>query len=271
MRLIELKLTRRQLAERLVTDGTPEGGLLLPANYDVALGEAVLVRVCPEELAVGTYLEGIVQWRRASASRGQPAGVGLRLVPASMPRWRYLRAWSSGEAVEHLRRTWRHPARQPVIFVTAPRGSTRIYPCSLAEVSTDGALLAINHRIEPGEEGRCEWAVSARTFAVTLRVVWSSPGRAGVRLLWRGRDERPAWDELVDSVRTALDAKLLAPRLDVQPAPSVQIRPETRKLTPTGDPAEARAVPRSDRGAVPERPIVELPPDPTRRRDPRRG
>lgn len=270
MRLIELNLTREQLAERLVTEGAPEGGLLLPANYELSLGEAVLVRVCLAELSVGVYLEGVVQWRRAAQTRGQRGGVGLRLVSASTARWRFLRAWARGE-VSDRRMEWRHPARQPVIFVTAPRGSTRIYPCSLADVSREGALLSINHRLEPGEEGRCEWAVSARTFAVTLSVVWSAPGCAGVKLLWRGRDERPAWEELVDSVRTALDARLLLPRPEAPPTVAVQLRAEQRKITPPGEFPEVRAVPRADRGAVPERPIVELPADPTRRRDPRRG
>jgi hypothetical protein len=143
-----------------------------------------------------------------------------------------------------------------VILVTAPRGSTRIYPCALADVSLRGALLSINHRLEPGEQGRCEWAVGARTFAVTLAVAWSSQGRAGVRVIAEERAQTAAWEELLESVRTALDAQRVAPQ---------GIIPRTDIAAP------ADVTLRAERGAVPERAIVELPPGPTRRRDPRQG
>lgn len=255
MRLIDLHLTREQLAACLSSEGATDGALHLPDAYDIALGEAVLVRLRPTDLVTGVYLEGVVQWRRATASRGQPKGIGLRLVPTSASRWRYLRAIVDGGQVVDRRRSWRHPCKMPVILVTAPRGSTRIYPCSLSEVSAEGALLAINHRLVVGEEGRCEWAVGARTFAVTLSVVWSDPGRVGARLLWRGREERPAWDALVESVRSSLDALRVDPR-------SVEAsRPEPRR----GEGGDLRSTGRHERA------IVELPPDPTRRDDPRRS
>jgi hypothetical protein len=152
-----------------------------------------------------------------------------------------------------------------VILVTAPRGSTRIYPCSVTDVSLDGAALAMNHRLEPGEQGRCEWAVGALTFAVQFSVVWSAVGRLGIRLVDPPPSARGAWLQLVEAAASALEGRRLIP----SPMRAASNRATVRTTGASAVVGVGSA--RGTQGAVPDRAAVELAPTSARRRDPRSG
>ena len=87
MRLVDLNLSRDELADRLGGASIGDASLRLPANYDLPLGESVLVRVRAPSMGHPVFLEGVVQWRRPQATRGQAPGTGVRLVAAAVPRW----------------------------------------------------------------------------------------------------------------------------------------------------------------------------------------
>ncbi|MEZ4393421.1 MAG: PilZ domain-containing protein [Polyangiales bacterium] len=261
MLYLDLTLPQHELRAAISGDGGADAWIIVSARYDIPLGETVLVRVRCAGAQDGVFIEGIVQWRRSSPSRDLREGVGLRVMAHSLARWAFLRELSMQTAPSERRGAARLPLRMAVILVTAPRGSTRIYPCTMVDVSTGGACLTANHRLGPGEQGRCEWAVGARTFAVQFVVVWGGAGRLGIRLVESTEGAKAAWGELVESTRSALDARRTPARA---PAPAA-----SRDARSSGPIVEAE--PRMRRGSLPDRAIVEVAGERVRRRDPRSG
>lgn len=265
MTLIDLTLRASDVDAAMPGDGVEEGWVIAPVGYAPPLGESVLLRVRAPAAPEGVFLDAVVQWRRAQAVGSQPAGVGLRVMSHSLGRWRFLRGLARPAIAADRRASPRLPTRVAVILVTAPRGSTRIYPCSVTDVSVDGAALAMNHRLEPGEQGRCEWAVGALTFAVQFSVVWSAVGRLGIRLADPTPSARSAWLQLVEAAASALEAQRLSPSFTRPASTRAAVRP-------AGSPVGGAAVSaRGTQGAVPDRAVVELAPTSARRRDPRSG
>lgn len=265
MTLIDLTLRASDVDAALPGDGVDEAWVIAPAGYAAPLGESVVLRVRAPALPDGVFVDAVVQWRRPQAVGALPAGVGLRVMSHSLARWRFLRRLLAASQPAERRASARLPTRVAVILVTAPRGSTRIYPCSLTDVSIDGAALAMNHRLEPGEQGRCEWAVGALTFAVQFTVVWSAVGRLGIRLVDPSPGSRGAWLQLIEAAESALEARRLSPT----PTRSASARVTGRLATSTTQGMSPSA--RPAQGAVPDRAAVELAPASARRRDPRRG
>lgn len=265
MTLLDLTLRASEIDAVMPGDGVEEGWVIAPVGYSPPLGESVLLRVRTPTMPEGVFLDAVVQWRRAQPVGGQPAGVGLRVMSHSLARWRFLRGLARATSALDRRASPRLPTRVAVILVTAPRGSTRIYPCSLTDISAEGAALAMNHRLEPGEQGRCEWAVGALTFAVQFTVKWSSVGRLGICLADPSPTARSAWLQLVEAAASALEARRLSP----SPPRSNTARAAARPVT---SPTQGVAVSgRPNQGAVPDRAAVELAPTSARRRDPRSG
>jgi len=265
MTLIDLTLRASEIDAVMPGDGVEEGWVIAPAGYAPPLGESVLLRVRAPAAPEGVFLDAVVQWRRAQAVGSQPAGVGLRVMSHSLARWRFLRGLTRPSVAADRRASPRLPTRVAVILVTAPRGSTRIYPCSVTDVSLDGAALAMNHRLEPGEQGRCEWAVGALTFAVQFSVVWSAVGRLGIRLVDPPPSARGAWLQLVEAAASALEGRRLIP--SPMRAASNRATVRTTGASAVGGVGSARGT----QGAVPDRAAVELAPTSARRRDPRSG
>lgn len=265
MTLIDLTLRATDVDAVMPGDGVEEGWVIAPPGYAPPLGESVLLRLRAPSAPEGVFLDAVVQWRRPQPVGAQPAGVGLRVMSHSLPRWRFLRGLARATRAVDRRASPRLPTRVAVILVTAPRGSTRIYPCSLTDVSVEGAALAMNHRLEPGEQGRCEWAVGALTFAVQFTVMWSAVGRLGIRLADPSPSARGAWLQLVEAAESALESRRM------QPLPS-RTSAARALVRPAASPAhEAPSSPRPAQGTVPDRAAVELTPSSARRRDPRSG
>lgn len=243
--IVEVHLSRAALWERF-RDAGEEGTLMVPGAFDLALGAPVTLRIGFDGLPCGVFLDGVVQARRA-ATPAAKAGVGVRFLPTSAEAARFASQWASGQRDPKGRREWRYPVDVSVILVTSPRGSTRIYPCSLVDVSMRGARAAINHRIEPDEEIRCEWRSELGSGAVTSRAVWSGNGRLGLEHLWRKPEERVAWEQFLSKVRTTLRGRVAMPsaesmRLSAGAIPAVT---RERGFTPTpggGSPVGPAAV-----------------------------
>lgn len=253
--IVEVHLSRGALNDRFREAGE-EGTLMVPGLFELGLGAAVTLRIGFEGLPCGVFLDGIVQARRASTP-GTRAGVGVRFLPTSVEAARFAAQWAAGKSDPRGRREWRYPVDVSVILVTSPRGSTRIYPCTLVDVSMRGARAAINHRIEPDEEIRCEWRSELGGGAVTSRAVWSGNGRLGLEHLWRKPEERVAWEQFLARVRTTLRGKIAVPmpenmRLSAGGIPAVG---RERGFTPT--PGGPLPVPGAGNKVIPK--LVEIP------------
>lgn len=237
--IVEVHLSRAALREGF-REAAEEGALIIPGLYDLALGATVQLRIGLEGQQCGIFAEALVQSRR-QASGGIRGGLGVRFLRSSLEAGRFLAQWSQGLREPNGRHEWRYPVDIPVILVTAPRGSTRIYPCSLVDASMRGARATISHRIEPDSELRCEWKSEFGSGAVTSRAVWGANGRLGLRHVFNRPDERVAWEQLLAKVRTTLRERIVVPL------------PENTRLSAGGIPAVGR-----ERGFTPT-PGVVLP------------
>ena len=224
--IIEVHLSRAALRDAF-RDAGEEGAMMVPGLYDLALGTAVDLRIGLEGQHCGVFLEAVVQSRRQS-SPGVRAGLGVRFQRSSIEGARFVSQWSLGQREPTGRHEWRYPVDLPIILVTSPRGSTRIYPCTLVDVSMRGARASINHRIEPESELRCEWRSEFGNGAVTARAVWGGNGRLGLQHVFHRPEERVAWEQLLAKVRSTLRERIVAPL------------PETVRLSAGGVPTAAR-------------------------------
>ncbi len=212
MHLIDVSVARGAVTEWL-RGVSGDGVLVLRGTYDLDLGSAVTLRIFLEGQPSGVYLDGVVQWRRsASPTRGQPAALGVRWTPRGAEKVRFLERWGAGLGGDPQRTEWRYPHSAPVVLVTAPRGSARIYPCVWTDVSYGGAGIALAHRVEVGEGVRCEWSAAHGSGAVTAKISWWQQGRVGLRMDFRDDVERAGWINLIDHVRASLRSHRAVPR-----------------------------------------------------------
>jgi hypothetical protein len=238
--IVEVHLSRAALRDGF-RDAGEEGALVIPGQYDLSLGAAVDLRVGLEDEPCGVFLQAVVQSRRP-ASAGNRGGLGVRFLRSSADAARFVAQWALGQRETAGRAQWRYPVDLPVVLVTSPRGSTRIYPCILVDASTNGARASISHRIEPGSEVRCEWKGEFGSGAVATRAVWNTHGGLGLALNPGRPEERVAWEQLIGRVRGALRERVVQPlpdgsRISASSTPAVG---RERGFTPTpiaGSPA----------------------------------
>ena len=264
--IVEVHLPRAALRE-CFREPPEDGTIVVPGVYDLPLGATVWLRVGFEDLGAGVFVEAVVlsRWPTAGSAR---AGMGLRCLPSSVDAARFVTAWAHGRRELSGRAQWRYPADVPVILVTAPRGSTRIYPCALVDVSVGGARATINHRIEPGAEVRCEWRGEYGSGFINARAVWGANGRLGFIHVPARPEERVVWEQLVATVRSNLRARVVASMPEKAWNSSGGARPE-RGFTPT--PGRGGAPGDVGRSVAPK--LVEVPAVQSgvrsKRRDPR--
>lgn len=232
-KIVEVHLSRAALRDGFREAGE-EGALVLPGLYDLSLGAAVDLRIGLEGQACGVFLEGVVQSRRP-AGAGTRSGLGVRFVRSSAETGRFVAQWALGQREASGRHEWRYPVELSVILVTSPRGSTRIYPCTLVDVSMRGARASINHRIEPDSEVRCEWRSEFGSGAVTSRAVWNAHGGLGLKHVFNRPEERVAWEQLLAKVRSTLRERVVLPLPDTARLSSgaVPVLGRERGFTPT--------------------------------------
>lgn len=267
--IVEVHLSRAALREGFREAGE-EGALVIPGLYDLALGAAIDLRVGLEGQPSGVFLEGVVQSRRP-ASAGVRGGLGVRFLRSSVDAGRFVAQWALGQREPNGRHEWRYPVDISVILVTSPRGSTRIYPCNLVDVSMRGARASINHRIEPDSEVRCEWKSEFGSGAVTSRAVWGAHGRLGLKHVFNRPEERVAWEQLLAKVRSTLRERVVLPLPDSTRLSSgaVPVVARERGFTPT--PGAVSPVAATVNKVIPK--LVEIPVSDTKatrkRHDPR--
>lgn len=251
--IVEVHLSRAALRDGFREAGE-ESALVIPGLYDLALGAPIDLRIGLEGQPCGVFLEAVVQSRRP-ASASTRGGLGVRLLRSSAEAGRFVAQWAQGQREPGGRHEWRYPVDLTVILVTAPRGSTRIYPCNLIDVSMRGARALVSHRIEPGTEVRCEWKSEFGGGSVASRAVWGAHGRLGLKHVFERPEERVAWEQLLARVRSTLRERVVVPlpensRLSTGGVPIVG---RERAFTP----APAAPTPAGTNKVIPK--LVEIP------------
>ncbi len=218
-------MTRKALQAALL-DSFPEGGLFVEGGIDVTVGTAVLIRVTAEDLGVGTFLEGVVQWRRierrAVAAANAAPGVGVRLLPTERGKYDFLERWGGGSVEASGRAEWRYPAEIAVqVQAVGPSRSTaRIMHSTIRDISAHGALVFTPMTLSTAEIVSLSLTDDSRPQSVEARVAWSVTGKAGLRLLLERKEERLVWSKTVEAARNAVTDGITQPRRSIPPQSS---------------------------------------------------
>lgn len=87
-----------------------QGGLFVPGEVDVALGEVVVLEISFLEEQVRFRIRAAVKWKRPAASRRALPGVGLAFLPSEADTRAQLEAFVDGKSVDHVDRDTRRYA-----------------------------------------------------------------------------------------------------------------------------------------------------------------
>ncbi|MDP2341301.1 MAG: PilZ domain-containing protein [Deltaproteobacteria bacterium] len=84
-----------------------QGGLFVPGDVDVALGEEVVLEISFLEEQVRFRIRASVKWKRAAAGRRALPGVGLAFLPSEQSTRDQLESFVNGDHVDHVERDTR--------------------------------------------------------------------------------------------------------------------------------------------------------------------
>jgi len=200
--------TRDALRDSLVeTDG--EMAMLVPGDFALTAGTPVLLRISPEGLDPGMFLEGVVQLRRRRTREGSDIGLAeieVKILPRERARFQFIQAWSAGKCEANGRRSWRFPydSRVHLQALGIARTTSRLMHTATLDVSATGTRV-----LTPRPLARGESVVLLTSAAGAMRdfqgeVVWSQDARAGVRLILDSMESRTEWAILLHRAEAAI-------------------------------------------------------------------
>lgn len=116
-----------------------QGGLFVPGDIDVELGEEVVLEISFLEEQVRFRIRAGVRWKRQAENRRGLPGVGLAFLPSEQQTRDQLEAFVNGESVAHVERDTRRYALHLEIKVEGNNIPTSIH--STDDLSVGGTFL----------------------------------------------------------------------------------------------------------------------------------
>lgn len=137
-----LPLRNRAAFRQQSFDQDADGGLFIPGDADVDLGEIVELEIHFLEEEVRFRIRAMVRWKRASGRRMAPPGIGLTFLPSEQAARDQLLAFADGKEVRHLERDAR---RLPIVAEARLGfgGDTRT--CQTDDISSGGCFLVLSN------------------------------------------------------------------------------------------------------------------------------
>jgi len=223
MHAIDVDFDSRASLRDALLDTFSEGGIFIEGNYDVTSGSPILVRVGVSGLRAGSFLEGIVQWRRVGAARtpDMVAGLGVRMLANQRDRFAFLQRWAIGSHDASGRLDWRYPYDMKVFLSTRGRGTGRVLHATVRDVSERGVMLAMPTKIASGTPLAMEFARGNDAVLLAGTLAWSDDGRAGLVFDFEKSDDHAAWHRVVDEAVQQFSDQI-APRRRLTDRPSIR-------------------------------------------------
>jgi Tfp pilus assembly protein PilZ len=166
------------------------GGLFIPMQAPLSVGDSVIVFVRGGLRAVPILLRGSVAWSRPGKHRPKTrAGIGVEFLASEKHRRNYLLALVRGEAtVASGRRHQRLPVDLPIHW-SLP-GSPIDKPGVLRDIGRGGAFVETYESTQGTDVVlKVTPPGAAIEMPVSARIAWVAPGRgAGFGVSWRARD-----------------------------------------------------------------------------------
>lgn len=185
---------RAQFVEQCF-DQDDSGGLFVPGDLDVALGDEVDLEIAFVEEQVRFHIRAVVRWKRASAGRRALPGVGLGFLPSEATTKGQLLRFARGEDVDHVEREGRRYALHLEVKLGVEGAPSRVV--STDDMSEGGCFLLVDPPLPIGTNVEITLRAPGALFSwLTLkgRVAWrrsqGSAQRGGVGVEFRFADDR---------------------------------------------------------------------------------
>jgi hypothetical protein len=215
MNSMEAAFDSRAALREALLDTFAEGGIFVEGNYEVTSGSPVTVRVAVGDLAVGVFLEGLVQWRRvgpAVRSAGIAPGVGIRMLASEQERFQFLTKVANEQAEGSGRAEWRYPTELKAFLSPSGRSTGRIVHAVLRDVSPHGGLVSVPTKLAVAQIHSFEFQFEGEVHSVPARIVWSSDDRAGMAMVLDKPEDRATWSRLAGDAITRFEARRVSIR-----------------------------------------------------------
>jgi Tfp pilus assembly protein PilZ len=201
------------------------GGLFVPGELDVGIGDQVDVEVSFAEEQVRFHIRGQVRWKRTEKRRALEAGVGIEFLETEQKTHDVLLAFAKGTDVHHKERAARRWGVQADVKVKA---DGRVTAAVTDDLSEGGAFLLLDEPIAVGSALELKLKAPGALTGVSLDalVLWRRADKdkrgVGVEFVFLPDDRRR--EKLARLVRVLKDR--LVRELRVQ-APRVSSTPPT--------------------------------------------
>jgi Tfp pilus assembly protein PilZ len=179
-------------------DQDDTGGLFVPGDLDVALGDEVDLEIAFVEEQVRFHIRAVVRWKRASAGRRALPGVGLGFLPSEATTKGQLLRFARGEDVDHVEREGRRYALHLEVKLGVDGAPSRVV--STDDMSEGGCFLLVDPPLAIGTNVEVTLRAPGAIFSwLTLRgrVAWrrsqgseAAAQRGGVGVEFKFDDDR---------------------------------------------------------------------------------
>lgn len=200
------------------------GGMFVPGELDVALGEECDVELVFQEEHVRFHIRAVVKWKRTQAGRrALPPGVGLEFFASEARTQEQILRFAKGkESVSHVDRARRWTLQVDVRI--AERGRT--VEGVTDDISEGGCFVLTDVPLEPGTRVDVKLRAPGSLFGwltvpgvVTWRRVQPERTGVGVELRFDNERQRRAMQKIVNVVkaRALREVRVKVPRVATSP------------------------------------------------------
>lgn len=201
------------------------GGMFVPGELDVGLGEECDVELVFQEEHVRFHIRAVVKWKRTMPGRrALPPGVGIEFLASELRTQEQIIRFAEGkESVSHVDRARRWTLQVDVKLTGHPDGPI---VGVTDDISEGGCFVLTDAPIEPGSRVDVKLRAPGTLFGwLTIAgvVTWRrvEPGRTGVgiELKFDNDRQRRAMERIVEVVkaRALRDVRVKVPRVTTPP------------------------------------------------------
>jgi Tfp pilus assembly protein PilZ len=236
------------LAQSFDQDDT--GGLFVPGELDVVLGEEVDLEIAFVEEQVRFHIRAVVRWKRPSTGRRAPQGVGLAFLSSEATTKGQLLRFARGEDVDHVEREARRYALHLEVKLGLDDGSARVVHTD--DISEGGCFLLVDPPLALGTVVSVTLRAPGALFSwltVKARVAWRrTQGQGdggprngvGVEFLFVDDGQRRRMQKILGAVRERLGRELRV----LPPKPSSSTSPPSSSPPVSTLPQRSSMLPR---------------------------
>lgn len=206
------------------TEGEVTGGMFVPGELDVGLGEECDVELVFQEEHVRFHIRAAVKWKRTlPGRRALPPGVGIEFLASELRTQEQILRFAEGkESVSHVDRARRWTLQVDVKLTG--QGGTIVGVTD--DISEGGCFVLTDTPIEPGSRVDVKLRAPGTLFGwltiagvVTWRRVQPERTGVGIELKFDNQRQQRAMQRILDVVkaRTLRDVRVKVPRLTTPP------------------------------------------------------